>query len=197
MAFSYGFFQKSRVYVIPDGFYLGAVTLQSFFTIYRSFKATAWDYIVGGNIILIIPVIIGLLAFTQITKFKWVARYPTAILSGISIGALWGLSIRGQLLAPITQTIAAAFTTTGLYGDPITRILTVMFFVPTIAIFMFSTRFGDPLYKQKWGKYLTRWGQLCITMYLAYHAGGAGGGSKFLQSEIKVFTDLIAHLLGF
>jgi hypothetical protein len=82
ISFSYAFHARGIFFIIPESIYIGSITAHALLGIYKGLKATAFDYIGQGQLLLIIPLIIGALAFTRLTKYRWAARYPVALNKG-------------------------------------------------------------------------------------------------------------------
>jgi len=65
-------------------------------------QRTAIDQIQHGKLILIIPMIVGLLQLSRLSKqHGWLARYPMSILIGVGIGMMLAATVQGQLIAQI------------------------------------------------------------------------------------------------
>jgi hypothetical protein len=114
----------------------GAVALIGF---YRSLDKSAFQYIAGGRILLIVPLIIGLLVFTRWTKFRWLARYPTSMLIGIGVGLIAGLAIRSQIINMAKMTITNIAT---LSPDPASAIIMVVGVVTLLTYFLYSRTYS-------------------------------------------------------
>jgi hypothetical protein len=52
--------------------------------------------LIGGRWSYIIPTIMGILVFARLTKYRWISRYSTAILSGIGLGVTFGETIKNS-----------------------------------------------------------------------------------------------------
>jgi len=193
IGFSYAFNQKGRLFVIPEGIYIGAFSAHSFIQIYRSLRATAFDFIAAGQVLLIIPVIVGILAFTRLTRFRWLARYPVALLSGAGVGALWGLVLRSQFLAPIGDTVTAVINPA---FDVFSKVMFVVLLVPIITMFLYSRMFSNITHERTGSLYyLQRFGRLAFMLIVGYQLTGYGFSvpTRFLQTVVKpVIDDIIA-----
>lgn len=64
-------------------------------------KTTAIDPIQTGKVLLLVPLVIGFFQLGRVTKWKWTARYPTAILVGVGIGLMLAATIEGQIIAQV------------------------------------------------------------------------------------------------
>jgi hypothetical protein len=114
------FFGDSFFSSFGERWFVGAPIGFTFFVVWNSYKSNAIDFIAQGKWWLIIPVIIGLLSFTRLTKYRWAARYPVAALSGIGLGVFFGFNLRGSILAIITSTVDELIT---LQPDPFSAIV--------------------------------------------------------------------------
>jgi len=102
---SFIWFGDSLFFTFGQQLYLGAACAYTFFTIWRGLSSSAITPIASGRVSLIFSLIIGALAFARLTKYRWAARYPVAILSGIGVGVIFGLTIRSQILAQMSDAL--------------------------------------------------------------------------------------------
>ena len=197
ISFSYAFHARGMFFILPESIYIGGITAHALLGIYKGLKTTAFDYIAQGQIQLIIPIIIGLLAFTRLTRYRWAARYPVALMTGAGTGALFGLTIKGQVFAQIRDTVLIAFN---VAYDPISRILVVAFLVPIIMLFLYSQKlsgiFHDRGARFEW---VSRIGRLIFMIFLAQKAGmaytaGTDLPVKLVQQVIKPVLEKIFGL---
>lgn len=66
-----------------------------------------------GDLLLIIPLVLGLLMYTRLTKeYAWIAKYPTSVLVGVGIGVMIAGTLRGQIIDQIKATVVNIFTAT-------------------------------------------------------------------------------------
>ena len=109
---------------------------------FRSLFPNCIDQVVTGRLSLLIPLIIGLLAFTRWTRFRWSARYPTAVLSGIGVGLMVGLQVRSSIVSMIVETVNDAFLGR---PDPISGIIVFIAMVAVLTYYLYGTRVSTPL----------------------------------------------------
>jgi hypothetical protein len=95
------------------------------------------------NALVIIPALIGALTFTRLTKYRWAARYPIAILSGVGAGVIFGPQIKSMILASISDTVLGVLTGT---PDPIAAWLTFIPMVVTPLAFTYSMKYSNWLH---------------------------------------------------
>ena len=165
------FYGSNPAFFFFENFYIGAVTSYTTFILYSSLRSTSLDFIMRGEVIMIIPILIGLLLFLRFTKFRWAARYPTSILTGLGLGITVGLGLKGQILALLTG-IVGSFTNPAAFpgggGLPSVIILFVMT-VTAGTYWLYSTKYsnvfhvkGSPFY------YYQRLGRLFMVLCFAY-----------------------------
>jgi len=89
--------------------------------------------------LLIVPMVISLLILTRWTKYRWLARYPTSILIGRSVGLIAGLAIESQIINMANMTI---INLTTLSPDPISAIIMVVGVVTVLTYFLYSRTYS-------------------------------------------------------
>lgn len=105
----------------------------------RSLDKSAFQYIAGGRLLLIVPVVIGLLVFTRWTKYRWLARYPTSVMIGVGVGLIAGLCIQSQIINMANMTI---LNITNLSPDPVSAIIMVIGVVTVLTYFLYSRTYS-------------------------------------------------------
>jgi len=163
---SYVFVGESLPLIFGESFYIAGTVVYALFAMYRSLMSTALNPITAGRVLLIVPVIIGLLAFTRLTRFRWLARYPLTILSGIGIGLFFGLNLRSQIINPIALTIKDVVTGTPDTGSAIIMLVGV---VTVLTYFLYSARYSNTFH-QPTGRlyYVMRLGRVIFMISIGY-----------------------------
>jgi len=133
--FSYIWFEDSRPFAFGENLYIGGVCAYTFFVVASSLKTSAVDPIAAGRVTLIIPIILGILVFSRFTRYRWLARYPIAVLAGIGVGIVFGLIIRSQILKQIEGTINNIMTGS---PDPISSILILIGSLTALSYFTYG-----------------------------------------------------------
>jgi hypothetical protein len=105
MFWSYALFGDNPAFAVGEAVFIGGNAANSTFALLKTLQTGTIQPILSGNIVLLIAFLLGLTAFTRLTRYRWAARYATAILSGMGIGVLFGLNIRSQIFAGIIETI--------------------------------------------------------------------------------------------
>ena len=142
-------------------------------------KAQGADPLIGGQYILIIPIILGLtLIMAMSRKYGWFSRYGNAYLMGIGCGITGGTLVMSYIVKPIQQ---SALPWTGV--DVITifgRIVLVIALVSTLAYFVLTVeRKGYLRRVQQVGRYFI---MLMMGIFLPQHQNwNLGAMQQMLQ----------------
>lgn len=127
---------------------------------FESIKNLTLIPISQGNLLLLIPFILGALSFAKYSKkYYYVSRFPTALMVGIATA----LMMRGWLDSMIIKqfaTIATLFTSREPF-DVVSNIVFIVAFITTLYVFIFSlplTRPRPMTYTMKIG----RWGLMAM-----------------------------------
>ena len=195
------FFGDSFFSSFGERWFVGATVGYTFFVVWNSYKSNAIDFIAQGKWWLIIPVIIGLLSFTRLTRFRWAARYPVAALSGIGLGVFFGFNLRGSIIAIVTSTVNELFT---LQPDPFSAIVSFIAVVSVVTYYLYSERYST-IFHSRSGKlyYVMRLGRLFMMASFGYLLGyvGVAFGLGILTSFFTVvikrpIETLLAFIAG-
>ena len=90
---------------------MGASIAHYTFMNFQSVHNNAIKPILAGNLLFIIPLILGLLTYSRLSSdVSWLAKYPTNVLIGVGTGVMIAGTLRGQIIDQIKQTILDAFT---------------------------------------------------------------------------------------
>ena len=108
---SYALFGDNYAFAVGEAMFIGGNAANSTLAIGKTLQTGTINPILAGNITLLVAFILGGTAFTRLTKYRWAARYATAVLSGVGVGIIFGSNLRSQIFAGITETIG--------YVDPV------------------------------------------------------------------------------
>lgn len=142
----------SYVFFPSTAFSLLAATIAGAYS--GQFLATGWPNIIAvaiypmsqGNIVAIIGVVFALLLFTTwIDRFRWLARYPTAIMTGTGLGVSLRALVGAQLISQIDMTIMPIIT------NSLASSFNNFFFVAALCFSLYYFIFGTEL-KGNWIK---------------------------------------------
>jgi hypothetical protein len=148
----------------------------------QSLYTDAIQPIVAGDLLKIVPILIGLLAYTQFTKkYRWAIRWPLALLTSVGIT----LSLIG---VPLTMFIlqlkaVAVPLTVGSAYDIVNAIIILVGVIACLSYFTFTREHTGPLgISAKIGRYF---------MMTAF---GGGMGMAFL-SQATFLINVVLFLL--
>ena len=144
--FSFLWLGDSIFYDISERFFVSATVCFSFFAAVTSLRSSLGD--VTNNPLLIVPVIIGLFAFSRLTRYRWMARYPVSILSGVGLGLAFGLTLRSSVIAGAAKSIEY-LTQGNLMGGHLSGFLFWFGFITTISYFMYSKMYSGVFHEPR------------------------------------------------
>ena len=170
------FFGDHPLYGLNENLYVGGLVAYGLLSLQSSLWTTCFQPIVQGHYSLIIAVIIGLTAFTRLTKWRWLARYAVCALSGIGLGVLVGLTIRAQLISNVSTIVTNVVT-----GKPDAISAAIMFvsFTTIMLYFLYTATFSNTFYTGRM-KLVMSIGRIFLYAgvgYLFVSSGGSGGGT--------------------
>jgi hypothetical protein len=107
MIYSYPLYKENPAYRSAEHLYIGVTLAITIITNFSNVMRMAVRPLFQGQILMIIPIIVGLLIFTMlIPEYRWVSRYPIALL----VGTGFGLGIRGTIKPNILDAIIDTIT---------------------------------------------------------------------------------------
>jgi len=165
---SLAFIGVTPIFAVGEGIYIAiAATFNTWVLI-----ATVQNRI-STNSLLIIPLIIGALAFTRLTKYRWAARYTIAILSGVGTGVVFSASVKAQIMSTIQTVVGGVITGT---PDPISAWATLIPMIVTPLAFTYSMRYSGWLHKGR-GRHLFTLGRTFFLLFVGGRMGELAGTS--------------------
>ncbi len=121
--------KENPFYRSAEHLYVGVSAGHAVVMAYNNVRDTAIQPIKSGQMVWIIPMILGILLYARYTKSSWVARYPVSVMVGIGTG----VAVRGAIHGDFTQQIAATIKV-GSVND----ILLLLFVIASLSYFFFS-----------------------------------------------------------
>ena len=107
MIYSYPLYKENFAFRTAEHLFIGVMLAITFITNFDNVMSMAVNPLMGGDILMIIPIILGLMMFTMlIPEYRWVSRYPVALL----VGAGFGLGIRGTIRPNLQDAIISTIT---------------------------------------------------------------------------------------
>jgi hypothetical protein len=149
---------------------------------------------------MVIPMIVGALAFARMTRYRWASRYPVAIMSGVGAGIVFGLTLNTQILIPIASTVTDILTAT---PDPLSSWLVLAATILVPIAFTYSVPHSGWLHKRaSWVITLGRTFFLCFVGLRMGELDGSSGAQasgiiNFVQVSIMRTVRAIEEVLEF
>ena len=107
MIYSYPLYKENPVYRFAEHLYIAVMLAVSLTVNFSNVMRMCITPLMQGNITMIVPLVMGLMIYTMlIPEYRWVSRYPIALL----VGAGFGLGIRGSIGPNIQDAIVSTIT---------------------------------------------------------------------------------------
>jgi len=117
---------------------IGIVIANSVLVNMKSLFDTGIKPLVAGRIVLIVPLVLGLLLYTRLSKeYAWLSKYPTSAMVGVGTGVMIMGTLRGQVIDQVKKTVLDVFTATDAMGT-FNCILIFIGVVSSIAFWIFT-----------------------------------------------------------
>ncbi len=133
---------------------------------------------IGGEIINIVPIVLGLMMWTQLTKeHRWIARTPLSFITGIGAAIAMKGAIYGNILVPI------ASMATPPSGSMVDHLIAAIATITTVAFFFFTIKPVGPL------KWVSKTGRLMMMIGFGSVAGSSVlSNTTFLYNRAQWFV---------
>ena len=103
MIYSYPLYKENVLFRFAEHTFIGLALAIAVITAIQTTNRTAITPLIQGNIIWVIPLVLGFAMYLILhSDYRWVSRYPIAILVGSSIG----LGMRGVIIPNILSQLA-------------------------------------------------------------------------------------------
>ncbi|MCL4424090.1 MAG: hypothetical protein M1553_01225 [Firmicutes bacterium] len=164
--------KENSAYRVAESLLIGTSAAHAFVMGVINIRRLAIAPLLGGRWLMIIPIIIGILLFTRLSrKLMWLSLYPIALIVGLGLG----MTLRGAIFAQFLSQVKATML-------PLNSVNNLIIIVGTTAVllFFFFTREREGLF----GSYVRfgRW-----IMMIAF-------GATFGDSVMMAMTLLIGRL---
>jgi len=107
MIYSLPLYKENISYRFAEYLFIGVTLAITLITNFSNVMKMCITPLLGGDILMIIPFVLGLAMFTMlIPEYRWVSRYPVALL----VGTGFGLGIRGTIRPNIQDAIISTIT---------------------------------------------------------------------------------------
>jgi hypothetical protein len=105
--YSYPLYKENPVYRFSEHLYIAVMLAVNLVVNFSNVMRICVTPMMQGDILMIVPLILGIMIYTMlIPEYRWVSRYPIAIL----VGAGFGLGIRGSIGPNIQDAIVSTIT---------------------------------------------------------------------------------------
>jgi hypothetical protein len=190
---SLAFVGINPIFAIGEGIYISIAATFNTWVLISTLQSK-----LSANNLLIIPILIGALAFTRLTRYRWAARYTIAIISGVGAGVVFSNSIKSQIMATIQKTVGGVLTGT---PDPISAWCTLIPMIITPLAFTYSMRYSGWLLRGR-GRHLFTLGRTFFMLFVGGRMGELAGtslmgyisgvGVMYLYRPILAFLDVLS-----
>jgi hypothetical protein len=165
--------------------YVGVITANLIINACRSVVSTGWNNLIGGQIIYIIPIILGLMAYFRYSKDNfWVYRYPIALVVGIGVGT----AMRGLVGGSVVDQIKDSFFSLNVPGNAmgsLNNLIQLVILVSCLVYFVFTIKAArGPLTTQ-----LSTFGRYALMAAFGYSFANT------IATRINQYAGRIAFLL--
>ena len=120
--------------------YVGVVTANLIVMAWGNIDSIGIQKIMSGQILYIIPVILGIMAYARYSKENfWIYRYPIALVVGIGVGT----AMRGLVGASILDQVKASFWNLNVPGDigaSFNNLIMLVTLVSALVYFVFTIK---------------------------------------------------------
>jgi len=107
MIYTYPLYKENVTYRFAEHLFIGITLAISAITNLSNIMRMCVTPLMQGNILMIVPLVLGLMIFTMlIPEYRWVSRYPIAVM----VGAGFGLGIRGTIKPNLQDAIIDSIT---------------------------------------------------------------------------------------
>jgi len=142
-------FRENRVFRLAEHIMIGTFTGHTLLMAIKNIRETGIDKVLSGNTILIIPLLLGILLFTRYSrKYLWIARYPLAVIIGVTAGVTARSEFQGQIWRQLQATVSSPLNNLNAIVIFVALLATISYFTFTIkhtGVVGGWTRFGKNL----------------------------------------------------
>ena len=126
-------YKENPAFRFAEHLYIGVGAGHAIAVQWSTLRTTAWLPLIRGNLLMLIPLVLGILLYTRFFKqWAWVSRLCLAVPVGLGIG----LALRGLPAAQIISQIRATMVPL----NSVNNILMVLGVCGTLGFFFFTTK---------------------------------------------------------
>lgn len=187
MIYSWPLYKENPVFRFAEHLYIAVSMAITLVVNITNINRIAVEPLIGGEVHYIIPIIMGVMMFTLlIPRYRWVSRYPIALL----VGAGFGLGMRGVLLPNLLNQVVSTITAPTGAGlmDWVNFVYIFIGTITAVSYFFLTFEHKGPL------EVPTRIGRLFIMIGLGAYFGNTvlfrftmlAGRAKFFLQVLKI-----------
>lgn len=140
MILSFFYYKDNFTFKLANELLMGITLAHFFITSLQNIDKLALTPLMGGNILVLIPLILGITIFTRFTpKYRQYALWPIAVILGVGLG----IALRGSLGLNLANQITATMKIP-LFGiapfDMLSNLIFIVSVLATIYYFTFARR---------------------------------------------------------
>jgi len=129
--------KENKFYRIAEHVGVGAAAGHGTLTAINSIQTSCITPLIGGSIVLIIPLVLGLMVFMGLSKkLGWVTRYPMMFMVGTGIGVMLGAIMEGQIIGLLKATVTEIFVGNAFLA--FSGLIVLLGFITTLSFFIFT-----------------------------------------------------------
>jgi len=188
-------FKETALYRFAAHVFVGSAVGFGLVFAVKAIQTTAWTPLSQGAFVWIVPIVLGIALYLRfVPRYRWVSRYPLAIIVGIGTAITMRTIVDAQFLAQIRATIVINPLGLGkdIVGAPaipyLNNILLIVSVVSTIIFFVFSG--GTNIQKTAAVRYNSK-----LAIYLMMIAFGAAFGNTVI-TRVAFMTDRVREVLS-
>jgi hypothetical protein len=162
------FFGVTSIFAIGEGCFIAIAGCYNAFVVINRASASLQQ-----ETLYVVPFLIGLLAFTRLTRYRWAARYPVAILSGVGAGIVFAQMVKSMIINNVISSVEGVLTGS---PDPLGAWLIFIPQVITPIAFTYSIRYSGWL-QRGIPRHLFTLGRTFFLIFVGGRMGELAGGT--------------------
>ena len=187
MIYSYVLYKETKVYRWAEYTSIATTIAITLIVNMTNVVRLAITPMLAGEYHYIIPIIMGLAIYSMLfTKYRWISRYPTALMVGASLGLGMSAQIKPWIIDAIISTITPP--TAGTLFDWFNYCIIAVGFALSLFYFLFTYEQSGPM------KHLSKYGRWFIKIGLGGYYGNTvlmrmsllTGRAKFFLQVLKL-----------
>jgi len=187
MIYSYPLYKENVTYRFAEHIFIGIFLAINLVVNFTNVIRICVTPLLGGDFMMIVPLVMGIMIYTMlIPEYRWVSRYPIAVL----VGAGFGLGMRGVIKPSILDAIVSTITapSTGAMMDWVNFLYIAVGLISSVMYFLLTYEHTGALQAP------TRIGRLFIMIGLGAYFGNTvlfrftmlTGRAQFFLQVLKI-----------